>query len=137
MSYVMLSRVQSIEQLFIVGEVPRNKLYADEKTIKEVERLDKISLNKNPSNWSNLELDESLVRICFLNVRSIQKKFSWVESDRSIQVADVLFLAETWLDLTDTDITLPGFSLSLNSVGRGQGTATFYKRDFTLKWTSI
>ena len=131
MSYVMLSRVQSLEQLYIVGEVPRNKLYADEKALKEVKRLGEISLNKNPSTWSNS--DETLVRICFLNVRSIQKKFNWVESDHSIQVADVLFLAETWLDHTDTGISLPGFSLSLNSVGRGQGTATFYKRDFTLK----
>ena len=71
-SYVMLSRVQSLDQLFILNEVPAKKLYANPKALQEVERLDIISINKNPSTW--MKRDESIVKIAFLNIQSIQNK---------------------------------------------------------------
>ena len=125
----MLSRVQSLDQLYILGEVPNNKLYADAKALKEVSRLEAVSINNNPSIWSRC--DESVLKVCFLNVRSIENKFSWIESDLSVQSADVLFLCETWLKESDTNLSLPGYSTSFNNVGRGHGTVTFFK-NFTV-----
>ena len=129
-AYVMLSRVQTLDQLFILGEVPRNKLYADAKALKEVERLEGVSVNQNPSTWANV--DETVVKICFLNVQSIKNKFSWIECDKSLGSASLVFLCETWLNESDTNLSLPGFTTSLNNVGRGHGSATFYK-NFTLE----
>ena len=49
MAYVMLSRVQSISQLFILESVPVDKFYADSGALLEQKRLENISLNQNPS----------------------------------------------------------------------------------------
>ena len=48
---MMLSRVQSMSQLFILGSVPVEKFYADQKALEELNRLESISMNKNPSGW--------------------------------------------------------------------------------------
>ena len=51
MVYVMLSRVCTLEQIFILNSFDENKMYPNTKALEELERLDKISLNKNPSIW--------------------------------------------------------------------------------------
>ena len=129
-AYVMLSRVQSLEQLFILNEVPTKKLYADVKALREIERLESVSINKNPSTWNN---EKSLAKIAFLNIQSIHTKLDWIECDHSLQQANVIFVSETWLDKNDTNIFLPGYSVSVNSVGTGHGTATFYRGNFILE----
>ena len=40
MAYVMLSRVQCIEQLFILGSLPENKIYSCGQALKELERME-------------------------------------------------------------------------------------------------
>ena len=59
-AYVMLSRVQSIEQLFILHSLPINKFYADTKALDDLERLNNISININPPIW-----EENVVENCF------------------------------------------------------------------------
>ena len=112
-AYVMLSRCQSLDQLFILHEVPRKKLYADKKALEEVQRLEAISINKNPSLWN--KHDASLTKIAFLNIQSIQNKMDWIASDHSLQQATCMFISETWLDRNDSGISLPGYQTSLNS----------------------
>ena len=129
--YVMISRVQSLEQLFILNEVPTKKLYADVKALREIERLESVSINQNPSTW-NVE-NKSLTKIAFLNIQSINTKLDWIECDHSLLRADVIFLSETWLDENDINVILPGYSASVNSVGRGHGTATFYRGNYTIE----
>ena len=41
MAYVMLSRVQAIEQLFIVGSLPENKFRVSFRCLEELDRLKK------------------------------------------------------------------------------------------------
>ena len=127
----MLSRVQSLEQLFILNDVPSNKLYANAKALLEVESLESRSINKNPTTW-NIS-SESITKVAFLNIQSIQNKIDWIQSDRSLQQSTAMFISETWLDESDTDISLPGYHASVNSVGRGHGTAAFYRGDYTLQ----
>ena len=49
-AYVMLSRVQEIEQLFILEEVVPEKIYANHAALEEIERLVNVSKNKNPTS---------------------------------------------------------------------------------------
>jgi len=148
----MLSRVQSkcavrmdkykdtlltgIKQLYILGSLPNKKLYADNKAIAEIKRLESVSLNSNPSMWNRTDADES-VKIAFLNANSIKEKCSWIKSDYHLQKASVICLSETWLEVTDPgfSLSLPGFKLSLCNVGRGQGLATYHREEgvFTLE----
>ena len=46
-AYVMLSRVQAIEQLLIVENLPPEKIYASERALEEIRRLENISLHRN------------------------------------------------------------------------------------------
>ena len=49
--YVMLSRVQELNQVFIIEEFDACKLYPSKKALRELDRMNKISFNENPSKW--------------------------------------------------------------------------------------
>ena len=48
-AYVMLSRVQCIEQVFIYKKLPEEKIRTSAIALEELKRLKEISMNKNPS----------------------------------------------------------------------------------------
>ena len=50
-AYVMLSRVQTLNQLFIIGSLPVEKIRTSKKCLAEVERLESKSVNRNPPLW--------------------------------------------------------------------------------------
>ena len=54
-AYVMLSRVQSLEQIFIVDCLKSEKINIANTALKELQRLQKISINSNPSAWDRDE----------------------------------------------------------------------------------
>ena len=127
MGYVMLSRVQEINQLFIIGGVPANKLYADNQAIEEFERLDRISINRNPSRWE--ENVSAGINILCLNCQSLRSKLEHIKHDPVVKQSDVICLNETWLksDETSPEIHIDDYEVFLNSVGHGKGLATFIK----------
>ena len=51
MVYVMLSRVCTLWQIFILNEFDEAKMYPNKKASEELARLDKIFLNNNPTCW--------------------------------------------------------------------------------------
>ena len=52
--YVMLSRIQSIDQLIIVDDLDEKKIMTSCQALDELERLEKISFNRNPSPWHSI-----------------------------------------------------------------------------------
>ena len=98
MCYVMLSRVQSLDQLNINKDLEPEKITVDKikKVLKEAARMWKVSVNRNPSCWMDREKVRGL-RVCSLNVRSLRKHIEDVRSDPVLQQADILFCQETWL----------------------------------------
>ena len=48
-AYVMKSRVQELEQLYILEDLKEDKIYANHRALEEIERLISVSINKNPS----------------------------------------------------------------------------------------
>ena len=126
-AYVMLSRVQAIEQLFILRALPKDKFYADGKALEELNRLNSISINSNPPLWENEKT--SLIKIFSLNCQSLKSKFSHIQADKIITEGHIVCLSETWL-LSDEDneyIQLNGYILHANSAGRGKGLAIYFK----------
>ena len=49
--YVMLSRVQELNQIYILNKFNPKKLYPSQKALRELERMDRMSINKNPCPW--------------------------------------------------------------------------------------
>ena len=83
MVYVMLSRVCSSDQILILNEFDESKMYPNMQALEELERLDKISLNKNPTRWEQDTV--KAMKITSLNCRSLNKHFHDVESDELIK----------------------------------------------------
>ena len=128
-AYVMLGRVQQLEQLYIIGSLPENKIYVDKNAAKQLEIMKNKSLNKNKPIWE--ENIDGIVRIYYHNIQSIRDKIEDIKSDTIPHFADVMIFAETWLEnrssLTDTGLQLEHYSLNLNSIGRGRGLAIFFR----------
>ena len=129
MVYVMLSRVCSLEQILLLNEFPENKMYPNQQVLVELKRLDKKSMNLNPSRGENIDTDA--MKISSLNCRSIKKHYQDILNDNSLIKSDLIALQETWLNNDDDseDLHIPGYELSINSKGKGKGIATYYRRD--------
>ena len=130
MAYVMLSRVQSITQLFILGELQESKIYADSRALTEIRRLELISFNNNPSPWNSEDL--SATKIVFLNTRSLKNKSKMITSDYNLLKATAILLSETWLDGREENTSLDGYKASFQGGGRGGGTVAFYRSEFQI-----
>ena len=129
-AYVMLSRVQEINQLFIIGKVNPKQLKPCEKALAEVKRLEEVSINKNLPPWYNNELE--IVRIIFLNTRSHKKHYADVKHSELIKMSDLILLSEGWLNETDEECyDLPNYCKPKYVVaGRGKGLVTYHNNHF-------
>ena len=65
-AYVMASRVQELEQLYILEELPQEKIYANTAAMAEIDRLITVSINNNPTKWESK--DDGLTKVSFLIV---------------------------------------------------------------------
>ena len=126
-AYVMASRVQELDQLYILEELPQEKIYANQSALAEMDRLVQVSMNNNPTKW--LTKDEKTVKVSFLNSRSIKNKFHNILADTSLLRSDIIVLTETWLEEDDDEsmYVIPGYDGNLNRRGRGKGMASYFK----------
>ena len=128
MVYVMLSRVCSLQQLHILEEMDPDKIRVDEKVMKEAKRMSTVSLNNNPGSWANPKVEG--LRVASLNVSSLRKHVEDVKGDPVLMQSDVLFVQETWLEVSEEEedrYQLEGYQAYFTSPGRGKGIATFVK----------
>ena len=132
MCYVMLSRVQCLEQLNIIKDLKPEKITVDKTVMKEAERMWKVCANRNPDSWMDREKVNGL-RVCCLNVRSLRKHIEDVRTDPVLQQADILFVQETWLTVEESSqemYQLAGYRGVFASQGAGKGVG-LYVRDGT------
>ena len=127
MAYVMMSRVESIDQLYILEEFDASKIYGNQQAITELKRMDKIAINQKPSSWNNLQ--ERRTRISILNCGSLRPQLEHIRLDRVLTVSDAICLTETWIwpNEDTTGFNLDGYIAHNNSVGRGKGVTVYYK----------
>ena len=125
MAYVILSRVQSLTQLFIIGSIPVEKIRPWPSALEELERMNSIALNSIPDG-------KMILSIGSLNVLSLRKHFADVRGDFKLQECDVICMQETWLyeGEDETSYSLQNFNSHFNSIGRGKGIVTFFKETF-------
>ena len=128
MVYVMLSRVCSMEQLFIVNKMDPEKIIVDGKVEAEVARMEEVSVNMNPTKWMNPATTG--LKVCSFNTRSLRKHIEDVRSDPVLLKSDILCLQETWLmdgEEKDERYQLDGFKACFASKGHGKGLAVYVK----------
>ena len=129
MVYVMLSRVCSLWQILILNEFDEKKMYPNMRALDELERLNKISQNNNPTDWE--KKDKDAIKVSSLNCRSLRKHHQDILSDALLLKSDIITLQEIWLESDEIreDLAIPDYDLYLNSNGKGKGIATYCKRD--------
>ena len=131
-AYVMLSRVQEIDQVFIVEKLPADKLKPSIVALKEVNRLKEIPSNCSfQQQWYSADKDR--IRIAFLNTRSLQKHFKDLQCSWTLCSCDILCISETWFkrEQLESEYILKGYEHPhLVSVGPGKGLATYAKTSF-------
>ena len=128
MVYVMLSRVCSLIQIFILNEFDEKKMYPNPKALNELKRLEKLCHNNNLTEW---EKDFKAIRIYSLNCRSLKKHYEDIKSDSLILQSSIICLQETWLlnDEDAADYEIPSYETHKNSYGPGKGIVIFFKKD--------
>ena len=127
MAYVMLSRVESIEQLYILEELDDSKIYGNSHAIKELDRMNRNAINNQQSHWNNLS--QKRIRVSTLNCGSLRPQIQHVSCDEILTISDAICLTETWIwpDEDTSRFSIDGFHAHHNTVGRGKGVTVYYK----------
>lgn len=125
MAYVMLSRIQCIDQLYIIGTFDPKQIFADQTALAAVEKLEAKSMNRNPTPWRNMSLRKAL-RIAAFNCAGLSAHYDDLLADHNILRADIIHLSETSLTSEDRQFGIPGYEANHCIVSRGKGVSTYY-----------
>ena len=93
LSYVISSRIESIEQIFFSHSLPRKKFKCSQTVLEEIDRLEDISINNNPTAW--FQTDEDYIKISALNVYKLDRHFEDLKSDVSLMESSLICCVET------------------------------------------
>ena len=127
-THVILSRVQQIDQIYIVNGIDESKIRTSAIGLAETERLAKLSLNTNPTPWQAKCSDT--VKVISMNCLGLHAHYHDIEADGIVKHGDLIHLIETsLLEGEQSPLTLENYECHLTSAGRGKGIATYYKAD--------
>ena len=123
----MLSRVESIEQLFILESFNEAKIYGSQTAINEFQIMNKKSVNEKSSIW--LDSEATITRVSSLNCGSLRNQIENIKHDEILKQSDAICLQETWIweNEDTTNLELYGFRAHHAAVGKGKGISIYYK----------
>ena len=127
-SYVMLSRIQTIDQLYILNSFNESKLSISSKSLNELERLEKISLNRNPTIWETET--EDTVKIAILNCAGLRAHIKDIKVDSYLLQADIIHFVETSLEAESptNDLLIEGYTVYFNNISKGRGITSYIRK---------
>ena len=141
--YVGLSRVTTIEVLYVT-HLSESKIAVHPDVKKEMERLRtsaKLKLCISPL----YQITGSLLKLCYLNARSVHKHIEDLRKDFNYLSADINIFAETRFSVRDPDemYYIPGYDLFRNdnsnssNASRPYGGTAVYSKITVIKITSL
>ena len=125
-TYVMLSRVQELQQLIIIDSVNTEKIYPSSLAMDE---LDNMNAKVNYSKIDTVLLDLNLVS---LNIRSLRKHFVDLIKEPEVVNCDVILVQQTCLEENANVInySMNEYNCHFNSFGEGKGIALYYNEKY-------
>ena len=131
--YVMLSRVQCLNQLYVLESVLYKKVKPFPQACEEFERLARrdISISRVPT-------DPNITEIVSLNVSSLKKHFSDLSANQILCKNHVICVQETWFeenDEVDQSYQLPSKLEMFVSAGRGKGVGVYFHPNFSQSYS--
>ena len=130
--YVALSRIQSLDGLFISGNVDKQEIRADEIAIAEYTRLREEAQFTMIERFERTDLNFVFLH---LNVRSFNRHYCDIECDSILTNSDLMLLSETQIEENSDYInTLNGFTVYFqNSKDKFSSIAACYKVGITFE----
>ena len=125
-AYVMLSRVEDIEQIVIMQDFKDSNVRIDPKALAELHEMNERCINRNPEPWRD---GKEGTRIAALNIMNLKNSLEYLVQDPTMKFADIICLSETWLNQGEEGFSMEGYEVAYNSVGAGKGVAAFYKAE--------
>ena len=127
-AYVMLSRIQCLEQLIIVDKLVETKIKTYESAEEELRRLERISLNRNPTPWDLAA--EGSIKIASLNCAGFFPHLKDLTTDLRLMKGDIVHVQETSItEENETDqLEFENHKINFINVGLGKGVATFVSK---------
>ena len=128
LGYVMCSRCEAMEDLFIAGRFDPEKIRCHPNALEEANRLDGISL----SNLS-IERDRSneLCGFAMVNIRSLNKHGKHLARDDIMLQYDIIFVTEIWQKTFDIEGYKSAFAHG--ATGKARGVGVFFKKDANIE----
>ena len=109
-AHVMLSRVQQMDQVFIVEKFNESKIRTSKTALDENKRLEEISINKNPSPWDSNNCMS--IKVVALNCAGLKAHIEDIKTDNKLMKADIIHLIETSLnEHEENPLTLCGYEV--------------------------
>ena len=132
-AHVMLSRMQCLDQVYILKNLDETKIRTSTIGLAELERLKSISYNQNPPPWSVSSRNDR-VRVASLNCAGLAPHYIDVLADEKLIKSDIIHLLETSLENKEEiqHLSIQGYQSHFINVSRGKGIVTYFKpRMFT------
>ena len=127
-AHVMLSRVQQLDQVFIVEKFNESKIRTSQTALDEMRRLEEISMNKNPTPWKS-NYDPS-IKVMAMNCAGLKPHIEDIRTDEKTMQADIIHLIETSLNENEVNqLKIRDYEVNDCSVRKGMGISTHYKKD--------
>ena len=132
-AYVMLSRCQTMEQVYILDKLDPAKLKINQGAYNELKRLEMISLNRNPSTWYRKDND---IDVASLNCAGLMAHINDMRADQKLLNADMIQVQETSLSNDEqghVSCQVPEYEENFASVGNGKGIASYTKKSLAFE----
>ena len=124
--YVVLSRVEDLQQVYILDCIKEDKLRPSAKALAELAKMNKRSINQNPIPWK--QKTENTLKIASLNCMNMRNNFEDIVCDKTIMESTLIAFSETWLN-EEENLPIVGYKSHFTSVGPGKGLAVYFKEE--------
>ena len=127
-AYVMLSRIQNIEQLLLIGGSHLEKVYPSENALKELTALHEKDSKQEESSIST----QHEVSILGCNIRSLPAHHKDFILEALLPSEDIILLQQTCLTNKNEEgqFVINGRAYHFNSISNGKGLVTHYNNEF-------
>ena len=130
MAYVALSRVSSIDGMYLV-DYDSSKIFFDEGISKEIAKMPMCDVSL-ANRFTNVDHKKYFI-IAHHNIQSLIAHINDLKLNKELRKAHIICISETWFTGTKYDQTIPfhidGYDLVIQeSSGRGRGVAMYIQR---------